>query len=123
VTGGPDHEDSGNEAARRRNCVSGGCHSFMSDTYEGLLQQFMKPTLEKASSMLFSKYPCSFCPVESIKTFTSDSQKDSSQRMESSQTKNCLEGKALRGGYGTANRTDRIATVRERRRQSEGDTF
>jgi len=130
VTDGPDHEGPGNEAAgKRRDCasrVSGhpGCHSFVSDPYRGLLQQSMKPTLDKALSMLVSGYPYPFCPIESIKTFMSSNQEDSSQRMEPLQTKkNHLEGKVLRGGYGTANTTDRTATVRERKRQSERDTF
>lgn len=129
---GPDHEDSGNEAARkRRDCASGvsqaseylGCHWFVSDPYEGLLQRSMKPTLDKASSMLVSGYPYSFCSIESIKTFTSSNLEDSSQRMESWQTKNRLEGRVLKGDYGTANPTDRTATVRERGRRSEGNTF
>lgn len=83
----------------------------------------MKPAFDKALSMLVSGYPYPFCPIESIKTFTSSNQEDSSQRMEPLQTKNRLEGKVLREGYGTANTTDRTATVRKRKRQSEGDTF
>ena len=83
----------------------------------------MKPALDKALSMLVSGYPYPFCPIESIKTFTSSNQEDSSQCMEPLQTKNRLEGKVLRGDYGTANTTDRTATVRKRKRQSEGDSF